>query len=342
MISIISLFLFIILIFNNKLLVTSVRKSLYIYSYLIIPSLFIFFILTDILINSNIIKKIGSFLDPYFKRIFHLRYKESSFIILSSFLVGNPNNAKMVLELYKNNSIDLNEANHLLSFNSYTSLSFIVIVIGGILNDFYLTIIVLISHFFSNIIIGIFKKNKQDYYLTKEKKENNSKKNIVEIIEKNINIILFIGASLCIFGILIDCLNLISFLKPYNFFISPFLEITRGITDLKEKSINIGFLTCFISSFISFNGLSIHFQVYSIIKGELSYLNYLKYRIIQMILSLIISFSLYKLIYKYKYFKMNEYAIYILFILIIIVLIIGQLKKINKKVLFHKKREKLS
>ena len=67
--------------------------------------------------------------------------------------------------------------------------------------------------------------------------------------------------------------------------ISGFLEMTQGVKFVSQMDISINIKAAIIGSIISFSGLSVHFQVKSIIDGsKIKYQNFLIARIIQSIL----------------------------------------------------------
>ena len=104
----------------------------------------------------------------------------------------------------------------------------------------------------------------------------------------NIPKILFsIATMMVICNILIYSLTLLNINKNYLFFI----ELSTGAYQIINMTTQLKYyLLIFL---LSFNGICIHLQVYSIIKDSLSYLSFLKYRLIQGFLSVILFLLIY-------------------------------------------------
>ena len=82
-------------------------------------------------------------------------------ILLLSMLSGFPSNARNTRILYDTEKISLDEANHILIFSHFSNPIFILTTVGVFFfKNEKLGIIILISHYISNFILGIFFRNK--------------------------------------------------------------------------------------------------------------------------------------------------------------------------------------
>ena len=181
-----------------------------------------------------------------------------------------------------------------LKFCHFTNPVFVIGTIGyNFLNNKKLGLVILISHYLSSIIIGCFnnKISKINNILKLEKKN----KKFINVLKSSINST--IDTLLLILGIITTCIiitcildNIISINENYKF-IYGVIEITQGLKYLSLSNINIEIKAIISSMIISFGGICIHAQVFSILDNEkIRYLPYLLSRIIHSILSAIITF----------------------------------------------------
>ena len=70
----------------------------------VFPSLFPFFVLSEILINYGFIELIGELFKPIFEKLFKIN-GNAAFVFIMSLLSGFPSNAKYAKELYLQNKL---------------------------------------------------------------------------------------------------------------------------------------------------------------------------------------------------------------------------------------------
>ena len=213
-------------------------------------------------------------------------------IFISSFLSN--------LELYKilpkrllnlNNIKFLNNSNNkylMYSTNFVNPIFFILSVNNLYIKDIKLSLIILVSHYISNIFIFIINKNKIKYtrynkcnYLSL----NDSYYNSINTTIKSLSII---------FSNLLFITLFISILKnilPFNEFIKAILiglvEFSNGIFMISKLNISLYLKGLIILIFISFNSLSIYLQQLSF-NPKIKSVKFLLYKILNTILSIII------------------------------------------------------
>ncbi len=290
---IVSLSLFFIcvvfVLFNSIEIMESIRLSFSICINNLFPSLIPFMILSNILINYNFINDLSEIFKNLMK-MFKIN-KNCSFALIMSLISGTPSNAKYLKDLYDNKLIDENDVRKCLNFCHFTNPIFILGTIGfTFLNDKKLGLIILVSHYLGSIIIGLFQNkslSNEIEYNNNLKDNNKSFINILsDSIYSTINTLLLI-LGIITFCLIISCiLNKIFSLNDNLKFIYGFIEITQGLNYLKETNMSID-LKAIISSFIiSFGGVCIHAQVFSIIDNKkIKYYPYLIARIIHAFIS---------------------------------------------------------
>lgn len=303
LIVIISCIIVLIEILINKILVfDTISYSMNIWLKSILPSLFPFFIISDILINYNITNYIPKTIRKVFTKIFNTSDNLITIFFLS-IISGFPSNARNTKTMYEMNLITKEEATHALVFTHFSNPLFIL----GTLSVFFLHnetlgIIVLISHYISNIIIGISSRKYNtisniNYTLTTNKSQN-FPRIFIKAIRNAIDTLLTILGTLTCFlvlsSLIINKLNL----SPYNSVIlKGILEITMGLESLSLLNIPDIYKTIISTMFISFGGLSVHMQVLSfLIDTDISYKPFFIARIFHACISGLISYSLYMLI----------------------------------------------
>ena len=288
-------------IFLNKMLIfNTISTSLNIWINTLIPTLFPFFIISDILINYNI----TNYIPNQIKRIFTKLFNTSDNIItifFLSLLSGFPSAAKNIKLMVDKKLINTKEASHTLIFTHFANPLFIL----GTIQTFFiknkkLCIIILLSHYTPNIILGILTRysSKKEKNIIEKKENIIFSKVIIKSIKNSIDTLLTIlgilACSLIISSLIINRLKL----NIYNeTLLKCLLEITMGINNLSKLNIPNIYKTILTSMTLSFGGLAIHMQVLSFItEVNLSYKKFLIARIYHSILSGIIAYILYILI----------------------------------------------
>ena len=293
---------------SPKEAIDNVLFGINIWVYNVFPSLFPFFIISDLLVNYGFIEFLSEILKN-FMRIFGLS-GECSFALIGSIVSGFPSGPKYTKQLLDNNLIDEEEANFLIMFTNFSNPLFIIGTVGSILlKNNLLGIIILISHFLGNFIIGIiFRKKKM---IPKEKisvkkainsmnnKRINNKNNFINILSDSIyntiDILILLLGIIIVFLIITNLITKIFiFNNELSLLIKGILEMTQGIKYVSNSNLSILFKIIFITFFLSFGGFSVHMQVCSIINGtKIKYKNFLIARIIHSIISVILVYILF-------------------------------------------------
>ena len=299
---IISCLIILIEIFLNKILIfNTISYSLNIWITSIMPSLFPLFILSDILINYNITNYIPKAIKKIFTKLFNVSDSIITIFFLS-ILSGFPSSARNIRMMYDKKIITDKEASHALIFTHFSNPLFIL----GTISVFFLKnntlgIIILISHYIPNIILGITtrKLNKPINNIYNIKYNNlNFSKIMINAIKNSIDTLLTILGTLSCFlvisSIIINRINL----DPYTGgILKGILEITMGLNSIANLNIPNIYKTIITSMLLSFGGLSIHMQVLSfLIDTNISYKKFFIARIYHSILSGILSYILYIII----------------------------------------------
>lgn len=303
-----------LLLFSSSNL-PAVRNGLSLWANSVVPSLFPFFVATELLMNTNFVYIMGKLLNKIMKPLFNIR-GEGSFCFLMGLISGYPVGAKIACNFRKNNICTKEECERLLSFTNNSGPLFIVGSIGiSMFGNSMIGLLLLITHIFACITVGIIfrfwksKNNSSISYLSSHSNFNTNSNvsfsNLGEVLGKSItnsiSTILLIGGFVVVFSSIISILKASGFLNSIVILFTPIfnvlgidstfisgiftgiLEITNGINyianiHIKNISINI-IITAFL---LGFGGISVLLQVWSIIaKTDLSIRPYLFGKLLQ-------------------------------------------------------------
>lgn len=279
----------------------------------IFPSLFPFFVLSEILVNFGFIELVGELFKPLMYKLFKVK-GEAAFVFIMSMISGFPSNAKYVKELHKQGIINENEASKILMFTHFSNPLFILGSISLMfLNNKEAGLLVLICHYLGNIIIGVLFRS---YYPSKYTKEKVSlKKAIKNMHNKRINnnqklgtiitnsllntintLLLILGVVtmfLCITTIIDNNVNL----NNYNqSILNGLIEMTQGLKYVGLLNIPLKLKTIISTLIISFGGFSVHMQLISLISDtKIKYLPFLTARVIHALISSFLAFIFFDL-----------------------------------------------
>lgn len=276
-----SLFIIILIVINYKTINFSIINSSNIFFYKIFPSLFVMLLISSILTEINLVNYINIPFKYINKKLFKIN-SNTSYIFLISILTGTPGNCLTIKNLYENNSITKNDIQKIILFTHFINPFFIIN------NIKYKTILVLLSHYLSNIIIGIIYRNKYKSIDSNYIKSNNKKiSNILfDSIDKSIHTSIFILGTIITFNIISSSFN--------SKLLNSLLEFSTGVNYINSLNISYKVKTILCGGLLSFGGICIHIQVYGILnKISIKYIPYLISRIIHSIITCLIIFILY-------------------------------------------------
>ena len=332
----ISIFLLLI-IFSNQAF-NSAKKGVELFIYNVLPSIFPFLVLSNIIIQTNIVGIIDKIFSPITNKLFKLPGITSIPIILGVFS-GYPIGAKIVKELYEKKLISRNNANKLLAFTNNSGPLFIVSFVGiSLYHDTKTGILLLITHIISAFIVGIVissfnKENEKiDYIYNEEDSVDKQHKNIsniiVDSVKDSVNTSIFIGGFIILFSVII-CLLTNSFFfdiisKPINYilhilnissittipFMQGLIEMTNGINVISTlHSIPYIYKISLTAFILGIGGLSIYMQLLSIISStDLSTKNYIIGKILHGTIACIITY----LVIRYTpFFNLGSLSTYV-------------------------------
>lgn len=305
-------FILALLLFSNTNL-SAARTGLSLWAKFVVPTLFPFFVATELLLHTNVIAIIGKFLNPIMKPIFKVP-GISAFAFIMGSISGYPVGAKIVTSLRNNNLVSREQGERLLSFTNNSGPLFIIATVGiGLFGSSTIGILLLVIHLLSAIssaiVIGLCTKTSA--YTSQPNSNFNISKSPInlsslgEILSKaildSINTLFLIGGFIVLFSVIISILISCGVFSTLEIVFTPLfslfgincefiqsifigiLEVTNGvnmIANIHVKNISTNLmLTAFI---LGFGGISVTLQILSVIsKSDLSIKPYIIGKLIQ-------------------------------------------------------------
>lgn len=272
---------------NTEAFFQNITSTLNLWLTKVYPSVFTFYTISSILLNTNLFNKFIYYTKIFFKK---LRFKDqiSLNLFLLSIFIGNPSSSGLIIESIDKNAITINDGNNLLKVSSFSNPLFILAFLFPYSIKY--AVIIIFVHIASNIIIAYLMNRNNNHTEIENISLRFSLREIINSINNVIHILLIVSTMMVFSNIIIFSLETtLNFFKINNLFtllLLSQLEISRGLSTILSLNIESLFIYLLVCFTISFNGFSIHLQVINIIsKYSLSYSKFLIFRIIQCILA---------------------------------------------------------
>ena len=219
------------LVIFSKSNLTATKNGLTLWATCVVPSLFPFFVITNLLSHTKVVHLLGKLFDKFMRPIFNVP-GIGSFPFIMGLISGYPMGAKIVADFRKDGLISKDEGERLLAFTNNSGPLFIISSVGiSLFGDTTTGFLLLGTHILSCITVGIilakFSKNHENYKhsyfkktydnnkFTKKNISTNSNtvtlKNLGEVLGNSINnsisTLLMIGGFVVIFSVIISILN---------------------------------------------------------------------------------------------------------------------------------------
>lgn len=247
------------LVLFSKTNLIAAKNGLVLWATAVVPSLFPFFVATELLSYTNVVTYLGKLLNPIMRPLFNIP-GEGAFAFLMGLISGYPVGAKIVSNFMEQGIVSREEAERMLAFTNNSGPLFIIGTVGiTLFGNTTIGILLFITHVLACISVGIvfkylfkdknsnitkFKVSRSKKHLEKSYKEyryenSNNKSNdlgfsaLGEILGKSImnsvSTIVMIGGFVVIFSVIISILNQSNLLNGLSNMLSPALS-TIGIS----------------------------------------------------------------------------------------------------------------
>ena len=314
------LFIITLLLFSESNFIAA-QNGLALWSTKVLPTLFPFFIATELLCKTNFAYILGKIFNKFMKPLFNVPGESCIALILGT-ISGYPIGAKIVCNLKKEKIISKIEAERLIAYTNNSGPLFILGTVGiALLGNKSIGLLLLTSHILSSLFVGYcFKFWKKDKLDTNFREMRfNSKQSLLKIsdigellgnsIKNSISNILSIGGFVVLFSVILSILKNSGFINIINSIFLTFgipneistsiftgiIELTNGINLSTSIYSSFPLVSILITSFLlGLGGISVLLQVYSIIvKENISIKPYIYGKLLQGTFSVLLSFVFY-------------------------------------------------
>ena len=261
----------------------------------IIPSLFPFFVCSNLLISLGVARYLSLCFTPFTRLLFGVSGSGALPVILGV-ISGYPIGASCTAQLYSTGNCTKTEAHRLLAFCNNSGPLFILGAVGiGMFNNQKIGVLLYVSHILSAIIVGMLFKyyGKDSQNLSLPPSAPDSPASVFSGVSSALSDAISSILKVCGFVILFAVFT--SVLPQYkgHEFIYAFTEITGGIKALINSAQLGSLLLPVISFFLAFSGISVMMQVAGIVLPHgLSLKTYTLGKLLQGLFSFVITYIL--------------------------------------------------
>ena len=294
--ALLSIFCFILVMKNSSAAIEYLGRGLSLCATTVIPSLFPFMVISELLVRSGVGNVLGRFLAPVMRRVFNLSGAGCTAAFLGS-LCGFPIGAKTAVSLYDSGAISKSETEHLMTFSNNPSTAFLINAAGiSLFGSKSLGVLIYFSVLASGLLVGFLARffiHSDPIPLPSEKNKSHRDGGIeafTSSISGAAGSMLVVCAYIIFFSALTGALSdMLSFFSGIgdgiNAIIFGFFEISSGISHAAK--VNDTFAAAVLCALIAgWSGLSVHFQIISIGSGRgLSFKPYIIAKLFQGLLA---------------------------------------------------------
>ena len=260
------------LVVFSKSNLTATKNGLALWATCVVPALFPFFVITNVLTQTKVVSFVGRLLDKFMRPFFNVP-GIGGFAFIMGLISGYPVGAKIVSDFRENGLVTKDEGERMLAFTNNSGPLFIISSVGiSLFGDTKTGMLLLLTHILSCITVGIIlgkfsRKSDEEFrkfhsqkhfdttipgsYASNLKRRtiknkasagNLTFKNLGEVLGNSINssikTILLIGGFVVIFSVLISILNQTHILEMIAKFFAPLLSFLGFDADFAKPLVS--------------------------------------------------------------------------------------------------------
>ena len=267
-----SVFSLALILRNPQLAITYMSRGLQLCVRTVIPSLFPFMVLSELLVLSGAARPLGRLLSRPLRWLFGMEGEGGCALLLGLFC-GFPVGTKCAVSLYRRGQLDKSQLSHLLTFCNIPSSAFLISAVGlALFGDRRIGILLYVTTLLSSLLIGFFGK----FFRSRSA----SPPPVTEAAAPvGSGVSLFTGAitssalsmlSICAFvvffttlsGTLEHLLTALRIPQAVSVLLYGILELTGGVARAASLASPASLYLC--AFFAGWSGLSVHFQIMSL------------------------------------------------------------------------------
>ncbi len=271
-IGIIIYFILSILIFPQRS-IDAAKSALSLCANVLVPSLFVFFVLSSLLISLGFASIICRPLSHLMKPLFGVSGAGALCLVLGT-ISGYPLGASCVCDMYKSGALKKREAEKLLAFCNNSGPLFIIGCVGtSIYHSQKIGVMLYVIHVLSaistGVLLGLFSRRKGKKQIHFDNISMHCTKPVgimlKQSISQSIENILLVCAYTVMFAVIISTLKPLLTLSPLSLILCGLLEISTATQLIGNCSLPFGARIILTSSVMGFAGMSVHLQVMGIV-----------------------------------------------------------------------------
>jgi len=298
------------------------RKAVSLCLETVAPSLFPFFVVSNIIIGMGYAQDISFLFEPIMRKLFNVS-GACACAFLMGIIGGYPVGARTAIELYNKRLCTKAEAERLLSFCNNSGPAFILGIVGSAIFDSRgAGFLLYAAHLCASVTVGIiFRRYKADnsvktsVSITKDREEVKFSSVFVDSVRTAMSSIINISAFVIFFAVAVDMLfssgiftaaakALSSVLSPIGIdfekasqLLTGLLEITSGLWSLSGASSAFNARLAMAAFILGWAGISVHCQALSFLGNSgLSFTPYFCGKFLHAVLSAVYTYALTKII----------------------------------------------
>lgn len=249
--------LFVVMLVSPKAVFTGASEGLLLWFQIILPTLFPFLLITNLLLTTGNMYLISSAFGTILTRIFHVS-SNGSFAVVTGFLCGYPMGAKTAADLTVSGYISKKEGQYLLSFCNNSSPVFILnFVVWKTLGNDALLVPTLVILMISPVIVSFFTRKGYSFHNQKGVRHTKAAWSFQEVdncIMDSFETLVKVGGYIILFSVLLSLFESLPMQIPTLHAFLPLLEITNGLVLLREMQLPLNILYPAILGLTSFGG----------------------------------------------------------------------------------------
>lgn len=276
----------VVLIFDAATASTSAQEALQICIRVVIPSLFPFFVLINLL-SSLLSSTVLKWMSPL-ERFLKIPAGSGS-LYLCGLLGGYPTGAQIVHSAWKSGSIGCHDAQQMLAFCSNAGPAFLFGMIGPVFSDMSTAWIIWLIHIVSSVLVGyINRRDTQSLPLLLQK----APISLTQALRRAVEVMAYVCGWVILFRVLIGFLSrwfLWCLPIELEVAITSLLELANGCTSLRYID-NEGLRMIVASGAVNFGGICVLMQTASVTTG-LKISSYISGKLLQTAFAVIMTVS---------------------------------------------------
>lgn len=284
-----AIFITALFIKNPQLTSAYVRGGLESCFLTIIPSLFPFMVVSEILNECGALSALSKIFGKWAERLFGIS-KKALAAVFSGLILGFPIGTRALIGLYDKGEISENELHSALGFCGIPSFGFIVNVVGiSLFSERGFGLMLYGAAIFSALFVGcVLAKRKTPFWGARMFTPQTAQKSSAEIITDSISSATGATVTLCAYVVFFSCLigclsDSIGFSPTVGALVGAFLELSTGATASADASGRVGI--ALVGFTVGWSGLSVHFQTMALVGVRIkSYAEYFIQKLVQGVL----------------------------------------------------------